>query len=83
MGILIKYTKMPPRWQPFSAKAMTAMYEAFEAMSEKGNKKQRALKEFKRSKPEMFHGQMDPVLAGRWLDNLVLKFNLMNILINV
>ncbi|KAL5583537.1 hypothetical protein UlMin_015979 [Ulmus minor] len=51
----------------------------FEAMIGEGNIKQRALREFKKCKLDMFHGQMDPVLAGRWLDNLVLEFNLQDI----
>ncbi|KAL5550015.1 hypothetical protein UlMin_000191 [Ulmus minor] len=58
---------------------MAAMFEAFEAMTREENRKQRALREFKKSKPDMFHGQMNPVLAGRWLDNLVLEFNLQDI----
>ncbi|KAL5547177.1 hypothetical protein UlMin_006864 [Ulmus minor] len=70
---------MPPRRPPPSAEAMTAMYEALEAMTGEGNRKQRALREFKKSKPDMFLGQMDPILAGRWLDNLVLEFNLQDI----
>ncbi|KAL5560704.1 hypothetical protein UlMin_036915 [Ulmus minor] len=58
---------MPPRRQPPSAEAMAAMYEAFEAMTGEGNRKQRALREFKKSKPDI------------WLDNLVLEFNLQDI----
>ncbi|KAL5578633.1 hypothetical protein UlMin_011075 [Ulmus minor] len=70
---------MPPRRQPPSDEAMAAMYKSFEAITGKGNRKQKAFREFKKSKHDMFHGQMDHVLDKRWLDNLILEFNLQDI----